>query len=141
MSDLIRDLADSAISDIKDEINGMSEDDLTTWDHERFIHETIDRLVPSANWELIKLLKNDTNLGFESDIHMLSKHDNIFTFLLGRVFEEIEQLVRCETQGWFDGNWDAESNSFPNDSFDDGWALASAGFGTDEVFGHFGGEF
>ena len=72
---------------------------------------------------------------------MLSNHDNIFTFLLGRVFEEIEQLVRCETQGWFDGNWDAESNSFPNDSYDDGWALASAGFGTDEDFGHFGGEF
>ena len=34
MSDLIRDLADSAISDIKDEINGMSEDDLTTWERE-----------------------------------------------------------------------------------------------------------
>ena len=131
-------LADRAIETIQDEINGMSKDDLFTFDHERFIHETIDMLMPTANWEIISFVSTEegsTDLGFSSDVHMLENHDNIFTFLLGRIFEEVENIVRSQTQEWFEINEDIESNSFPDDNFDDGWALASAGFGTDEDFG------
>ena len=94
--------------------------------------------MPTANWEIISFVSTEegsTDLGFSSDVHMLENHDNIFTFLLGRIFEEVENIVRSQTQEWFEINEDIESNSFPDDNFDDGWALASAGFGTDEDFG------
>ena len=44
-------LADRAVEAIQDEMNKLSQDDLSTWDHERFIHETIDSLMPTGNWE------------------------------------------------------------------------------------------
>ena len=86
----IMDLADRAVGSIKDEME--KQDDLSTWDHERCIHETVDSLVPSANWELIEFLADDTDIGWESDIHTLEHQDNIFTFLRGRIFEEVERL-------------------------------------------------
>ena len=131
-------LADRAVEAIQDELNGMSQDDLFTFDHERFINETIDSLMPTGNWEFIEFLQDDTDLGFESDIvtaDSIGNSGNIFRFIQLRIFEEIERRVLFDTQGWFDVNEDIESDSFPDDNFDDGWALASAGFGTDEDFG------
>tara|TARA_Y100000296_G_scaffold78751_1_gene101912 strand:- start:456 stop:905 length:450 start_codon:yes stop_codon:yes gene_type:complete len=131
-------LADRAVEAIQDELNGMSQDDLSTFDHERFINETIGMLMPTGNWEFIEFLQDDTDLGFESDIvtaDSIGRTGNIFRFIELRIFEEIERRVLFDTQGWFDLKDDPESNSFPDDHFDDGWALASAGFGTDEDFG------
>lgn len=131
-------LADRAVEAIQDELNGMSQDDLFTFDHERFINETIDSLMPTGNWEFIEFLQDDTDLGFESDLvtaDSIGNSGNIFRFIQLRIFEEIERRVMFDTQGWFDVKDDPESNSFPDDNFDDGWALASAGFGTDEDFG------
>ena len=94
--------------------------------------------MPTGNWEFIEFLQDDTDLGFESDIvtaDSIGNSGNIFRFIQLRIFEEIERRVLFDTQGWFDVNEDIESNSFPDDNFDDGWALASAGFGTDEDFG------
>lgn len=127
----IMDLAGRAVESIKEE--WLKQDCDSTWDHERCIHETIDSLTPDANWELIEFLADDTDLGWESDIHTLDNQDNIFTFLRGRIFEEIERHVLCDTQGWFDSDW-SELN-FPNDGHDDSQALASAGWGTDEDYG------
>ena len=131
-------LADRAVEAIQDELNGMSQDDLFTFDHERFINETIDSLMPTGNWEFIEFLQDDTDLGFESDLvtaDSIGNSGNIFRFIQLRIFEEIERRVLFDTQGWFDVNEDIESDSFPDDNFDDGWALASAVFGTDEEFG------
>ena len=127
----IEQLAQRAVESIKDEWE--KQDDQSTWDHERCIHETIDSLTPDANWELIEFLADDTDLGWESDIHTLDNQDNIFTFLRGRIFEEIEQKVLYDTQGWFDPDW-SELN-YPNDQWDDAQVLASAGWGTDEDYG------
>ena len=127
----IEQLAQRAVESIKDEWE--KQDDQSTWDHERCIHETIDSIIPSANWELIEFLADDTHLGWESDIHTLDNQDNIFTFLRGRIFEEIEQKVLYDTQGWFDPDW-SELN-YPNDQWDDAQVLASAGWGTDEDYG------
>jgi len=125
----IMDLADRAVGSIKDEME--KQDDLSTWDHERCIHETVDSLVPSANWELIEFLADDTDIGWESDIHTLENQDNIFTFLRGRIFEEVERHVLYDTQGWFDPD---EPLDAPDNLMDDGWALASAGWGSDEDY-------
>ena len=127
----IMDLAGRAVESIKEE--WLKQDCDSTWDHERCIHETVDSLTPDANWEIIEFLADDTDLGWESDIHTLDNQDNIFTFLRGRIFEEIERHVLCDTQGWFDSDW-SELN-FPNDGHDDSQALASAGWGTDEDYG------
>ena len=82
---------------------------------------------------MIEFLADDTELGWESDIHTLENQDNIFTFLRGRIFEEVERHVLCDTQGWFDPDW-SELN-YPNDQWDDAQVLASAGWGTDEDYG------
>ena len=125
----IMDLAGRSVESIKDEME--KQDDLSTWDHERCIHETVDSIIPSANWELIEFLADDTDLGWESDIHTLENQDNIFTFLRGRIFEEVERHVLYDTQGWFDPD---EPLDAPDNLMDDGWALASAGWGTDEDY-------
>ena len=127
----IMDLADRAVESIKEE--WLKQDCDSTWDHERCIHETVDSLIPDANWEIIEFLADDTDLGWESDIHTLDNQDNIFTFLRGRIFEEVEQKVLYDTQGWFDPDW-SELN-YPNDQWDDAQVLASAGWGTDEDYG------
>ena len=124
-------LAQRAVESIKEEWE--KQDDQSTWDHERCIHETIDSIIPSANWEMIEFLADDTDLGWESDIHTLENQDNIFDFLRGRIFEEVEQKVLYDTQGWFDPDW-SELN-YPNDQWDDAQVLASAGWGTDEDYG------
>ena len=129
----IEQLAQRAVESIKDEWE--KQEDQSTWDHERCIDETVDSIIPHANWEIIEFLADDHQLGWVSDIHTLDNQDNIFTFLRGRIFEEVKQHVLCDTIGWFDSEHDPESNNFPDDNFDDGWALASAGFGTDEDFG------
>ena len=82
---------------------------------------------------MIEFLADDTDLGWESDIHTLENQDNIFDFLRGRIFEEVEQKVLYDTQGWFDPDW-SELN-YPNDQWDDAQVLASAGWGTDEDYG------
>ena len=127
----IENLASRAVESIKEEWE--KQDDQSTWDHERCIHETIDSIIPSANWEMIEFLADDTDLGWESDIHTLENQDNIFDFLRGRIFEEVEQKVLYDTQGWFDPDW-SELN-YPNDQWDDAQVLASAGWGTDEDYG------
>ena len=127
----IEQLAQRAVESIKEEWE--KQDDQSTWDHERCIHETIDSIIPSANWEMIEFLADDTDLGWESDIHTLENQDNIFDFLRGRIFEEVEQKVLYDTQGWFDPDW-SELN-YPNDQWDDAQVLASAGWGTDEDYG------
>ena len=133
----IEQLAQRAVESIKEEWE--KQDDQSTWDHERCIHETIDSIIPSANWEMIEFLADDTDLGWESDIHTLENQDNIFDFLRGRIFEEVEQKVLCETH-WMDSDWDDEPNNSPDNLMDDGWALASAGMGTDEDYGYYGGD-
>ena len=130
----IMDLADRAVESIKEE--WLKQDCDSTWDHERCIHETVDSLIPDANWEIIEFLADDTDLGWESDLHTLADQDNIFKFLGGRIFEEIEQIVLSKIDGWFASEWD-EPN-YPNDGFDDGAVLASAGWGTDEDYGSYG---
>ena len=127
----IEQLAQRAVESIKEEWE--KQDDQSTWDHERCIHETIDSIIPSANWEMIEFLADDTDLGWESDIHTLENQDNIFDFLRGRIFEEVEQKVLYDTQGWFDPDW-SELN-YPNDQWDDAQVLASPGWGTDEDYG------
>ena len=127
----IEQLADRAVESIKEEWE--KQDDSSTWDHERCIHETIETVTPDSNWEMIEFLADDTDLGWESDLHTLADQDNIFKFLGGRIFEEIEQIVLSKIDGWFTSEWD-EPN-YPNDGFDDGQVLASAGWGTDEDYG------
>ena len=50
----IEQLAQRAVESIKEEWE--KQDDQSTWDHERCIHETIDSIIPSANWEMIEFL-------------------------------------------------------------------------------------
>ena len=130
----IEQLADRAVESIKEEWE--KQDDSSTWDHERCIHETIETVTPDSNWEMIEFLADDTDLGWESDIHTLGNQDNIFEFLRGRIFEEIEQIVLDKVQGWFDPDW-SELN-YPDYGYDDSQVLASAGWGTDEDYGSYG---
>jgi hypothetical protein len=127
----IMDLASRSVESIKEEWE--KQDDPSTWDLERCIHETVDSIIPHANWEIIEFLADDTDLGWESDIHTLENQDNIFTFLRGRIFEEVERHVLCETH-WMSSDWDDKPNNSPDNLMDDGWALASAGMGTDEDY-------
>ena len=126
----IENLASRAVESIKEEME--KQEDLSTWDHERCIHETVDSIIPHANWEMIEFLADDTDIGWESDIHTMEHHSNIFSFLSGRIFEEVERHVLYETQGWFD-SYDVKPN-YPNDGYDDSQVLASAGWGTDEDY-------
>ena len=126
----IMNLAGRAVESIKEE--WLKQDCDSTWDHELCIHETVDSIIPHANWEMIEFLADDTDLGWESDIHTLENQDNIFTFLRGRIFEEVERHVLFETQGWFDS--DSSELNFPDDGYDDSQVLASAGWGTDEDY-------
>ena len=127
----IEQLAQRAVESIKDEWE--KQEDQSTWDHERCIDETVDSIIPHANWEIIEFLADDHQLGWQSDIHTLKNQDNIFDFLRGRIFEEVEQKVLYDTQSWFDPDW-SELN-YPNDQWDDAQVLASAGWGTDEDYG------
>ena len=138
MSIKIERLADTVIEDLQDELNGMNKDDLSTFDHERFINENIDMQMPTSNWEFIEFLQDDTDLGFESDLvtpESIGNTGNIFRFIQLRIHEELTREVHDRIDpDWFDsGNWDAPPE--PDDFSDDAWALASAGFGTDEDFG------
>ena len=132
MSIRIERLADRVLEDIKEEIEDKTPEEISVWfrlDSDRLIHESIERQMPTANWEILEFVTNDTDLGFPSDIHMLENHENIFTFLLGRIFEELQNDVMLKVQ-----EMQAEEPS-PDDYFDDGEALASAGWGTDEDYG------
>ncbi|NMJ87988.1 MAG: hypothetical protein EX285_09175, partial [Thaumarchaeota archaeon] len=84
MSITIENLATRAVESIKEEME--KQEDISTWNHERCIHETIDSVVPHANWEIVEVLADNTDLGWESDIHTLGNQDNIFEFLRGRIF-------------------------------------------------------
>ena len=131
----IEQLADKVAEDIQDEIKDMSPSDIQDINHERLIGELIQVQVPDFYSECTDMVTEDLNLGFESDLTTLANHSDIFTFIQARIFEEIEQIVLSKVDGWFDSEHDPESNNFPDDNFDDGWALASAGFGTDEDYG------
>ena len=130
----IENLATRAVEIIDTEMK--LQDDISTWNHEQYIHETIDSIVPHANWEIIEVLEDDTHLGWESDVHTLAGQDNIFTFLSCRIFEEIEILVLDKIYGWFDETIQKNSEpNYPDDLYDDAQVLASAGWGTDEDYG------
>ena len=109
------------------------QEDISTWNHERCINETIDSIIPHSNWEIIEFLADDTDLGFESDINTLGNQDNVFEFLRGRIFEEVEIIVLDKICGWFGSDY-SEPN-YPDDLYDDAQVLASAGWGTDEDYG------
>ena len=47
----IMDLASRSVESIKEEWE--KQDDPSTWDLERCIHETVDSIIPHANWEII----------------------------------------------------------------------------------------
>ena len=122
-------IADRVVETIQDEMDRMNPDELSTFDHERFIHETIDSLMPTGNWEFTEFLADDSDLGWESDLvtfDSIKSGQSIFRFIQLRIFEEIERHVRDATDGWF--IQDPMDLIFPNDSFDDDWALRSAGF-------------
>jgi len=128
-------LADRTVEAIQDEMDKMNQDDIITWDHQRFITETIDSLMPTGNWEFTEFLADDSDLGWESDIvtfDSIKSGQSIFRFIQLRIFEEVERHVLDATNGWFDSNWD--SSPSPDNSTDDGWALASAGWGSDEDY-------
>jgi hypothetical protein len=136
MSIKTENLATTAVESIKEEME--KQEDISTWNHERCIDETIDSIIPHANWEIIEFLADDTDLGFESDINTLGNQDNIFEFLRGRIFEEVEILVLDKIDGWFDSPKEEEwrdGANYPDDLHDDAQVLASAGWGTDEDYG------
>ena len=134
MSIKTENLATTAVESIKEEME--KQEDISTWNHERCIDETIDSIIPHANWEIIEFLADDTDLGFESDINTLGNQDNIFEFLRGRIFEEVEIIVLDKIYGWFDETIQKNSEpNYPDDLYDDAQVLASAGWGTDEDYG------
>ena len=67
MSIKIERLAKNICDEIRSEIDNMSAEEFSTFDSERLIIEEIDRQMPTSNWEYIEYLKDDTDLGFESD--------------------------------------------------------------------------
>ena len=89
--------------------------------------------MPEYYGDLAEIVSEDLNLGFETDRTTLANHSDVFTFMQSRIFEEIEQIVLSKIDGWFTSEWD-EPN-YPNDGFDDGQVLASAGWGPDEDYG------
>jgi len=133
MSIRIERLAENVIEGIQEEIKDMTPSDIQDMDHERLIRELVQGQVPEYYGELAEIVSEDLDLGFESDTTTLANHSDVFTFIQSRIFEEIEQIVLSKIDGWFTSEWD-EPN-YPNDSFDDGQVLASAGWGTDEDYG------
>ena len=129
----IEQLAQRAVESIQDEIKDMTPSDIQDMDHERLIRELIQGQVPEYYGDLAEIVSEDLNLGFETDRTTLANHSDVFTFMQSRIFEEIEQIVLSKIDGWFTSEWD-EPN-YPNDGFDDGQVLASAGWGTDEDYG------
>ena len=136
MSIRIERLAENVIEGIQEEIKDMTPSDIQDMDHERLIRELVQGQVPEYYCELAEIVSEDLDLGFESDTTTLANHSDVFTFIQSRIFEEIEQIVLSKIDGWFTSEWD-EPN-YPNDSFDDGQVLASAGWGTDEDYGYYG---
>ena len=141
MSIKIARLADRVIEDLQNELDGMSKDDLSTFNHDRFINENIDMQMPTSNWEFIEFLQDDTDLGFESDLvtpESIGNTGTIFRFIQLRIHEELTREVHDRIDpDWLDvdtcDQWDSPPT--PDNFFDDGEALASAGWGTDEDFG------
>jgi len=129
----IEQLAQIAVESIQDEIKDMTPSDIQDMDHERLIRELVQGQVPEYYGDLAEIVSEDLNLGFETDRTTLANHSDVFTFMQSRIFEEIEQIVLSKIDGWFTSEWD-EPN-YPNDGFDDGQVLASAGWGTDEDYG------
>ena len=129
----IEHLAQRAVEAIQDEIKDMTPSDIQDMDHERLIRELVQGQVPEYYGDLAEIVSEDLNLGFETDRTTLANHNDVFTFMQSRIFEEIEQIVLSKIDGWFTSEWD-EPN-YPNDGFDDGQVLASAGWGTDEDYG------
>ena len=129
----IEQLAQRAVESIQDEIKDMTPSDIQDMDHERLIRELVQGQVPEYYGDLAEIVSEDLNLGFETDRTTLANHSDVFTFMQSRIFEEIEQIVLSKIDGWFTSEWD-EPN-YPNDGFDDGQVLASAGWGTDEDYG------
>tara|TARA_Y100000310_G_scaffold177221_1_gene177307 strand:- start:51 stop:482 length:432 start_codon:yes stop_codon:yes gene_type:complete len=129
----IEQLAQIAVESIQDEIKDMTPSDIQDMDHERLIRELVQGQVPEYYGDLAEIVSEDLDLGFESDTTTLANHSDVFTFMQLRIFEEIEQIVLSKIDGWFTSEWD-EPN-YPNDGFDDGQVLASAGWGTDEDYG------
>ena len=129
----IEQLAQRAVESIQDEIKDMTPSDIQDMDHERLIRELVQGQVPEYYGDLAEIVSEDLELGFETDTTTLANHSDVFTFMQSRIFEEIEQIVLSKIDGWFTSEWD-EPN-YPNDGFDDGQALASAGWGTDEDYG------
>ena len=133
MSIRIERLAENVIEGIQEEIKDMTPSDIQDMDHERLIRELVQGQVPEYYGDLAEIVSEDLNLGFETDRTTLANHSDVFTFMQSRIFEEIEQIVLSKIDGWFTSEWD-EPN-YPNDGFDDGQVLASAGWGTDEDYG------
>ena len=129
----IEQLAQIAVESIQDEIKDMTPSDIQDMDHERLIRELVQGQVPEYYGDLAEIVSEDLELGFETDTTTLANHSDVFTFMQSRIFEEIEQIVLSKIDGWFTSEWD-EPN-YPNDGFDDGHVLASAGWGTDEDYG------
>ena len=129
----IEQLAQIAVESIQDEIKDMTPSDIQDMDHERLIRELVQGQVPEYYGDLAEIVSEDLELGFETDTTTLANHSDVFTFMQSRIFEEIEQIVLSKIDGWFTSEWD-EPN-YPNDGFDDGQVLASAGWGTDEDYG------
>ena len=129
----IEQLAQRAVESIQDEIKDMTPSDIQDMDHERLIRELVQGQVPEYYGDLAEIVSEDLNLGFETDRTTLANHSDVFTFMQSRIFEEIEQIVLSKIDGWFTSEWD-EPN-YPNEGFDDGQVLASAGWGTDEDYG------
>ena len=129
----IEQLAQIAVESIQDEIKAMTPSDIQDMDHERLIRELVQGQVPEYYGDLAEIVSEDLNLGFATDRTTLANHSDVFTFMQSRIFEEIEQIVLSKIDGWFTSEWD-EPN-YPNDGFDDGQVLASAGWGTDEDYG------
>ena len=129
----IEQLAQRAVESIQDEIKDMTPSDIQDMDHERLIRELVQGQVPEYYGDLAEIVSEDLELGFETDTTTLANHSDVFTFMQSRIFEEIEQIVLSKIDGWFTSEWD-EPN-YPNDGFDDGQVLASAGWGTDEDYG------
>ena len=135
MSIKIERKANSVIESIQEEIKDMTPSDIQDIDHERLIHELIDCIVPHKFTECAEMLADDIDLGYESDNTVINATscDNIFTFLQGRIYEEIEIIVLDKICGWFGSDY-SEPN-YPDDLYDDAQVLASAGWGTDEDYG------
>jgi len=135
MSIKIERLAKNICDEIRSEIDNMSAEEFSTFDSERLIIEEIDRQMPTSNWEYIEYLKDDTDLGFESDSGFvsISSCENIFQFVQARIYEELTNQVNS---WWQQAFYDTDSLNTVDDYSDDGEALASAGFGTDEDYGY-----